>query len=419
LNAGPEMTSSFQTRKTCRLCHSPNLTLGLPMQPTPIGDNYLTADEVAKSEEFFNLDLYLCVDCGQVQLRDVVSPDLLYPAFPYVTSVSVGLPEHFRKFAEDLMNQQRIAAGSLVIEIGSNEGPMLRAFKERGCRVLGIEPASEIADAATRAGVPTLARYFTRELASEVQSEYGHATVIAANNVLANIDDLDEVMEGARLLLASDGLLVMESSYWRDVVGQGLIDTIYHEHLSYFSVAPLKLFFQRHGFQLIDCQWNANKGGSIRLTAQGDRGPRSIDASVGKQIILEEKEKIHDLESLAACRRRLNELTKKLQEVVAEFQGVDKSVAGYGASVGTTTMLFEFGLKRVVTQLFDDNPRKYEKYSPGLRIPCLPADQLEDVNPDYVVVFAWRYFDQIRKKHLRYKQGGGHYILPIPRIEVI
>jgi SAM-dependent methyltransferase len=413
------MNSSFQTRKTCRLCHSADMTLGLPMHPTPIGDNYLAAHELDRKEELFNLDLYLCQDCGQVQLRDVVSPDLLYPAFPYVTSVSAGLPEHFRKFAEDLISRHQIGNGSLVVEIGSNEGPMLRAFQERGCRVLGVEPAGEIAHAATDAGVPTLARYFTKELAAEIVAEYGPATVIAANNVLANIDDLDEVMEGAKLLLAPDGLIVMETSYWRDVVGQGLIDTIYHEHLSYFSVAPLRLFFQRHRLQLIDSQWNANKGGSIRLTAQRDRGPRSVNASVENQILLEQKEKIHDLKTLADCRHRLDELTKQLGGALHEFQASGKSIAGYGASVGTTTMLFEFGLGRVIAQLFDDNSRKHGKYSPGWHIPCRSANQLEEAKPDYLVVFAWRYFDQIRKKHLRYEQDIGHYILPMPRFEVI
>jgi SAM-dependent methyltransferase len=397
------------------------MTLGLPMQPTPIGDNYLAAHELERPEELFNLDLYLCEDCGQVQLRDVVSPDLLYPAFPYVTSVSVGLPEHFRKFAEDLISRHQIITGSLIVEIGSNEGPMLRAFQQRGCRVLGIEPAAEISRAATDAGVPTLARYFTKELAAEVQAEHGHAAVISANNVLANIDDLDEVIEGVKLLLAPEGLLVMETSYWRDVVGRGLIDTIYHEHLSYFSVAPLRLFFERHGLQLIDCQRNANKGGSIRLTAQRNGGPRSVANSVGKQIALEQEEAIHDLKTLAACRLRLNELTQQLREALDEFQDAGKSVAGYGASVGTTTMLFEFGLGCVIAHLFDDNPRKHGKYSPGLHIPCLPANQLDEAKPDYVVVFAWRYFEQIRNKHLRYEQGegGGNYILPMPQFEVI
>ena len=413
------MTSSFQTRKTCRLCHSDKLTLGLPMQPTPIGDNYLTAEVRTEPEEIFNLDLYLCEACGQVQLRDVVSPDLLYPAFPYVTSVSVGLPEHFRKFAEDLMNQQRIAPGSLVVEVGSNEGPMLRAFKERGCRVLGIEPAAEIARAATDAGVPTLPRYFTPELAREVQAEYGYATVIAANNVLANIDDLDAVIAGVKSLLSADGILVLETSYWGDVVGKGLIDTIYHEHISYFSVAPLRTFFHRHGLQLIDCQWISNKGGSIRLTAQRSTGPRPVSSSVGKQIALEQQEKIHASETLAGCRRRLNELTGQVQRTVGEFKRAGRSVAGYGASVGTTTMLYELRLGAALNYLLDDNPRKHGKYSPGFHVPVVPSACLEERNPDRVVVFAWRYLEQIRKKHPAFGQGGGRFIIPLPSLGIV
>src|SRR5438046_2526138 len=156
------MKPSFSTRSACRLCGSEDLKLGLSLQPTPIGDNYITVERLEDTEEFFNLDLYACGGCGQVQLRDVVSPGLLYASFPYVTSVSVGLPEHFRRFAEEVMHKHEIAAQSLIVEIGSNEGPMLRAFQERGCRVLGVEPAAEIAKAATEAGVPTLPRYFTR-----------------------------------------------------------------------------------------------------------------------------------------------------------------------------------------------------------------------------------------------------------------
>ncbi len=413
------MTASFVTRKTCRLCHSDKLTIGLPMQPTPIGDNYLTAAALQSREEIFNLDLYLCEACGQVQLRDVVSPELLYPAFPYVTSVSVGLPEHFRKFAGDLMGEQGIAAGSFVVEIGSNEGPMLRAFKERGCRILGIEPAAEIARAATAAGVPTLPRYFTPELAREVRAEHGHATVIAANNVLANIDDLDAVMEGFKLLLARDGILVLETSYWRDVVGKGLIDTIYHEHISYFSVAPLHAFFHRHGMQLIDSQWNSNKGGSIRLTVQWSGGTRAVNPSVARQIALEQREKIHALATLAAGRRRLNELTGQLQTALGDFQRAGKSVTGYGASVGTTTMLYELKLGSLVKELFDDNTRKHGKFSPGLHLPCVPAGNLDASRPDYVVVFAWRYLEQIQKKHPRYGPGRGHYVLPLPELKII
>src|SRR6266496_177294 len=176
------MRPSCTTRQTCRLCGSGDLSLGLSLQPTPIGDDYVSLDSRDTPAEVFNLDLYVCQQCGQVQLRDVVSPDLLYASFPYVTSVSVGLPEHFRRFAEEVIQTHGIARQSLVVEIGSNEGPMLRAFQERGCRVLGVEPATEIARAATQAGVPTLARYFTRELAGEIRQTHGPATAVAANN---------------------------------------------------------------------------------------------------------------------------------------------------------------------------------------------------------------------------------------------
>src|SRR6266496_3885067 len=287
------MKPSFITRTTCRLCDAKELLPGLSLQPTPIGDDYVSADRQDLPTEHFNLDLYRCARCGQVQLRDVVSPDLLYASFPYVTSVSVGLPEHFRRFAEEVIQTHGIARQSLVVEIGSNEGPMLRAFQERGCRVLGVEPATEIARAATQAGVPTMARYFTRELAGEIRQTHGPATAVAANNVLANIDDLAAVVAGIQLLLAPEGILVLETSYWGDVVNKNLIDTIYHEHLSYFSVSPLNAFFQRHGLEVIDSEWNSNKGGSIRLTSQRTGGARRVRPSVAEHMAVERQDGIH------------------------------------------------------------------------------------------------------------------------------
>ncbi|HXT41006.1 MAG TPA: class I SAM-dependent methyltransferase [Candidatus Angelobacter sp.] len=413
------MKPSFFTRNTCRLCDSGELLPGLALQSTPIGDDYIAADRLGAPTELFNLDLYLCSKCGQVQLRDVVSPELLYASFPYVTSVSVGLPEHFRRFAEAVMRKHEIAQESLVVEIGSNEGPMLRAFQERGCRVLGVEPATAIAQAASKAGVPTMAKYFTPQVAGEIVQAHGRATVIAANNVLANIDDLSDVARGVNVLLSPDGILVMETSYWGDVVKNGLIDTIYHEHLSYFSVCPLKAFFSRHGLELIDVEWNSNKGGSIRLTVQRAGGPRRVNSSVAEQMALERREGIHGRNALEACRRRLDSLTREIQEMAGSFKKPGRSIAGYGASVGTTTMIYEFRLGSVLDYLLDDNPRKHGKHSPGFHIPCVPSSQLEERKPDGVVVFAWRYFDQIRKKHPGFEKAGGRFVIPLPELKII
>ena len=412
------MKTSFITRPTCRLCGSRDLSLGLSLQPTPIGDDYLPLERRDAPTEVFNLDLYLCGKCGQVQLRDVVSPDLLYATFPYVTSVSVGLPEHFRRFAEEVMQKHEISGNSLVVEIGSNEGPMLRAFQERGCRVLGVEPASAIALAATQAGVPTLPKYFTQELAAEILQTHGPATVIAANNVLANIDDLSAVINGVNALLTPDGILVMETSYWGDVVKQGLIDTIYHEHLSYFSVSPLTAFFGSFGLEVIDAQWNPNKGGSIRLTAQRAGGSRAVHSSVAERMAIERQEGIHRADILADCRRRLDALASQVQASVKSFRDEGKSIGGYGASVGTTTMIHEFRLGSL-DYLLDDNPRKFGKYSPGFRIPVVPSASLEQRKPDAVIVFAWRYFEQIRRKHPEFEKAGGRFVLPLPELKIV
>lgn len=413
------MKSSSITRPTCRLCHSDRLTLALPLAATPIGDNYLSGEQLGQPEETFNLDLYLCTECGQVQLRDVVSPDLLYPDFPYVTSVSVGLPEHFRRFAADVMTQHEVPAGSFVVEIGSNEGPMLRAFQERGCRVLGVEPAGEIARAATAAGVPTLADYFTGRLGRELRDKHGAAQVIAANNVLANIDDLDDVFKGFTSLLADDGLVVMETSYWGDVVAKGLIDTIYHEHISYFSVTPLVRFFARHGLEVIDAYRHANKGGSIRLTAQRTGGQRAVRPSVAEFIARERTEKIHDPATARACRQRLDRLREELQRHATTAIAAGRKLAGYGASVGTTTMLYEFGLAPHISAIFDDNPRKHGRFSPGHHLPCVPADQLKESHPDQIVLFAWRYLDQIRDRHAEALAGEDRIILSLPEYKVV
>jgi len=413
------MKPSFVTRTTCRLCEARDLTLALSLPATPIGDDYLTQDRLSAPAELFNLDLLACSQCGQVQLRDVVSPDLLYASFPYVTSVSVGLPEHFRRFAGEVVEKHGIKPNSLVVEIGSNEGPMLRAFQERGCRVLGVEPASAIAEAATKAGVPTLAKYFTSAVARGIVASHGPATVIAANNVLANIDDLSGVVEGVKVLLAPDGILVMETSYWGDVVKQGLIDTIYHEHISYFSVTPLAKFFRRHEMEVIAADWNANKGGSIRLTVQRAGGSRPVGASVAERIGLEEREGIHGEKAFHACRSRLESLAREVETAIHGFKSKGLSVAGYGASVGSTTMIYTLRLGGLLEYLLDDNPRKHGKFSPGFHIPVVPSNCLEERNPDRVVVFAWRYFDQILKKHPRLEKKEGRFVIPMPELRIL
>jgi len=385
------------------------------MRPTPIGDNYFAPSAGKPVEEWFNLDVMACTRCGHVQLLDVVSPELLYPEFPYVTSVSSGLPEHFVRMAERLLSEMSIEPGGLVVEIGSNEGQMLRAFKSRGMRVLGVEPASAIAKAAVASGVPTLPRFFDSALANSIRATEGPASVIAANNVLANIDDLHDVFAGARTLLAPDGVMVIESSYWGDVVTGGLIDTIYHEHISYFSVRPLAAFLLEQGLQLIDVGHNSNKGGSLRLVLQHLGGPRAQHPSVPEALAREQALGLHTPAIEARCRAWLDDTRAHLGAEVDKVMAAGGKVAGFGASVGTTTQLIEFGLEKKIHMLFDENPRKFGKLSPGLHIPVIEAKELADSEYALAVQFAWRYSDAIRSRIRGFEARGGRWLLPFPK----
>ncbi len=268
------MTASVFQRETCRLCDGSGLQLALPLEPTPLGDDFIPADRGPQHQPVYPLDLWLCADCGNVQLGHVINPDIVYPEYRYTSSISLGLTEHFQAYADALLARAGTAPGALVVELGSNEGAMLRAFQRRGLRTLGVDPAREIAARATAAGIETLAAYFTAALAANLRQERGAASLVIANNVFANIDDLADVVEGVRGLLAPDGLFVMETSYCLDVVEKALIDTIFHEHLTYFAAAPLAVFFGRWGMELVDVERVETKGGSLRATAQLAGGPR-------------------------------------------------------------------------------------------------------------------------------------------------
>ncbi len=404
------MKDAVQRRETCRLCNAKNLELVVRLVPTPVGDAFVPKDQLDVPQPAYPLDLLLCRQCGNVQLLNVVDPDIIYRQYYYKSSVSLGLVDHFRRYAESLRDQIKPTAGSLVVEIGSNEGALLRPFKEWGYRVLGIDPAIEIARTATESGIETMPTYFTVDLAREIKSKNGMASLIVANNVFANIDDLSNVIEGVKTLLAPDGVFVIETSYWLDVVEKLLIDTIFHEHLTYFSVKPLSIFFERNGMQLIDVVHGPTKGGSIRCMVQLKGGKRAVSPAVTHQIESEEKAGIFTPERYKLYTDQINSAKEKLLANLRKLKSQGKTIAGYGAAVGLTTVIYHFGLGEVLSFLVDDNTDKHNTFSPGLHLPTLPSSALYDRKPDAVVVLAWRYADAIIDKHQQYLSQGGKFI---------
>ncbi len=269
----------------------------MPLARSAVGNDYLRE---RNPQEQFALSLHLCGACGNVQIEDVVNPDLLFRQYTYATTSSLGLVEHFRKYASTIAAKSNAESGSLVVDIGSNDGSLLKAFRELGYRVVGVDPATEIAARATAAGVTTVPDYFTPQVAARIHDEHGPASVVTANNVFAHSDALPAMADAVRGLLAPGGVFTFEVSYLLDIVQKMLFDTVYHEHLCYHSVRSLAAFFPRHGLELVDVQRIPTKGGSLRGTVQLADGPRPVSSDVRKMIEWEELIRLHSLDTFRA-----------------------------------------------------------------------------------------------------------------------
>jgi SAM-dependent methyltransferase len=414
------MSEHLRRRERCRLCDGKRLELALPIHPSPIADAYVPASALGRLQQLYPLDLYLCTDCGHVQNVDVVDPEILFRDYLFTTSTSGGLVEHFRRYAAEVAVKLGCRPGSLVVEIGSNDGSLLRVFKEQGMQVLGVDPARDIARKATEAGIPTLPEFFNSSIASDIGRQYGRASLVAANNVFAHADDLADIVRGIRELLADDGVFVFEVSYLVDIVDRFLFDTVYHEHVSYHSIAPLVKFFNRLGMQLFEVDRVVSKGGSFRGYAQRlPEGRRPVSPMIGEMIDLEGK---RGFEALAVYKEFGDQIAarkKRLLDFLDREARPGRMVAAYGASTTTTTLMWHFELERRIAFIADDNPRKQGLYSPGCHIPVVPSEELYVRKPDVVIVLAWQYAEPIIRKHQGFLEGGGSFVVPLPELRIV
>lgn len=413
------MSEIIHRRTTCRLCGSTNLEIGFQLKPSPIGDAYITADRLGEVQPLFPIDQFICQECGLAQLLDVIAPEVLYGDYIYVTSSSLGLDDHFRRYADAVLASVRPAQGSLVVDIGSNDGTLLRAFKERGMRPLGVEPAQHIANAATAMGVETIGRFFTPDLAREIRAAHGPASIITANNVFANVDDVQTMTKGIRELLSPNGVFVCESYYIADVVKNMVFDFVYHEHISSFAVTPLHSFFKRMGMRLIDVTRVPTKGGSLRYTVGLADGPRSEAASVAAMLDEERREGVCDPKTYHEFSARIDVLRSQTLNLLNGLKKAGRSIAGFGASITATTLIYHFGIGEFLEYLVDDNPAKQGLFSPGLHLPVYPGSVLGERKPDDTVILAWRYAEPIIRNHAAYLSAGGRFIVPVPELKFV
>lgn len=410
-------TERCRRRTDCRLCGGRRLENAFSLTATPPANAFVPASELSRPQETFPLDLFFCTDCTHLQLLDIVDPTLLFEHYVYVSGTSPVFVDHFRRYAEDMILRAGLKPGDLVIDIGSNDGTLLRFFKESGMRVLGVDPAREIAAAATASGIETINDFFSMELAGKIRSQHGPAQLLTANNVFAHADDLKGLLAGARSLLAPDGLYAFEVSYLADVYEKLLFDTIYHEHLAYHAVRPLTRFFKENGMELVDSQRIDPHGGSLRGLAQLSGGPRKVGDSVAELLAREEKLGLGNADTYRGYAARINDLKTRLQSMLQGFKSQGKTLAGFGAPAKATTLMYHFGLgPDLVEFIIDDSPLKQGLYSPGLHIPVLPSKTLYEKKPDHLLILAWNFADSIMAKHQAYQAAGGRFIVPLPEL---
>ena len=408
-------------RTTCRLCGCSDLALVLKLSPTPPANAFVKSVDPSRNQAMFPLNLYFCLNCAHVQLLDVVDPSHLFRDYVYVSATSPVFVEHFKNYSNEILAKfGDCDQGGLVVDIGSNDGTLLQNFRARGSKILGIDPAVDIASKATENGIETIAEFFTSELAIKISENYGEAKIVFANNVFAHVDNLRDMVEGVQSLLSSDGIFVFEVSYLIDIFEKTLFDTIYHEHLSYHSVAPLKSFFTCIGMELIAVDRVESHGGSLRGVAQRAGGPKPKEPSVELLIDLEFKLGLHDVEVFKEYESKINARSIEVREYLVELKSEGKIIAGYGAPAKATTLMYHFNIgSDLIDFIVDDNPIKQGMFSPGMQIPILSPDYVYKKMPDVLLILAWNFSESIVQNHQRYLEGGGEFLVPLPEFRRI
>ncbi len=413
------MAKNYIHRNTCRLCSSGDLLKVLSLAPTPLANAFVGPDELGRAQQFYPLDVHFCNACAHLQLLDVVDPTVLYEHYVYVSGTSPVFVRHFKDYAGYVIDAFAPPADGLVVDIGSNDGTLLRQFRESGRRVLGVDPAREISEKTRASGIPVVIDFFNAKLADHIRAEHGAASVVTGNNVMAHIDDLQGVMQGVRRLLAADGVFVFEVSYLGAVVENTLFDTIYHEHLDFHSVKPLVGYFARNGLELIEALQVDSHGGSLRGVVQLLGGPRRPGASVAAMVAQEEAVGLDRPDTFRAFATHIDKLRNELLTVLRRLKAEGKRIAGFGAPAKLTTLMYHLSLEPgMIDFVVDDSPLKQGLFTPGMHIPVVPSQALYDRRPDYVLVLAWNFAQPIMAKHAAFREGGGRFIVPLPTVVI-
>ncbi|MEV3571553.1 class I SAM-dependent methyltransferase [Paenibacillus larvae] len=411
------MTSAAQ----CRFCSRSTLYSFVDLGLTPLSNAFVKEEHLGKYEAFYPLHAYVCASCFLVQLEQFESPEHIFGDYAYFSSFSSSWLAHAERYAHQVTSAFGLDKHSNVVEIASNDGYLLRYFKQSGIRVLGIEPAGNVAEAAMERGIPTVIDFFGSKLASELTRQGRGADLLIGNNVLAHVPDLNDFISGMKILLNENGIITMEFPHLLQLMLHNQFDTIYHEHFSYFSLLTVKHVFASHGLVIFDVEELSTHGGSLRIYAKHETdGTKQETERLRKLIEQERTYKLDTLQAYLVFSEQVKQVKRDIWKCLIGLKNKGKQMVGYGAPAKGNTLLNYCGVgKDVIDYVVDRNPYKQGLYLPGTRIPIYPPDRIRETEPDVVIIMPWNLSDEVITQTGYIRQWGGQWLRLIPEPEVL
>jgi hypothetical protein len=402
------------------MCKRTNMNKFLDLGVAPPSDNFLTKEQLNDVEKCYPLNVYMCYDCGLCQLGYVVPRELMFNEnYPYESSMTKTGSNHFISMAIDICKKYELTPGSLVIDVGSNVGVLLSGFKSQGLRVLGIEPSSNVAKIAIKNGIDTISEFFSSNLALKIRQQMGNASVITATNVFAHVDDLYDFVKAADILLTEKGIIVIEAPYLVNMLDNLEYDTIYHEHLSYLSVKPMTKFFSELEMDVFDVERQSIHGGTLRYFI-GRKGKRRISQNIAEFLLLEEKKGIYSEKHLKKFAEDVKNHCIELNAMLTDLKRHGKKIVGISAPAKGNTLLNYCKIgPETLDYITEKSTLKIGKYTPGMHIPVYSEDVLLKDKPDYALILAWNFAEEIMRNNEQYRNNGGRFIVPTPHPRII